>query len=407
MGDRGAGKTWLSLYLTQVFSGDEYCNLKAKIQTIPSQNPTVDSPKSFDWDEFEHRQLKNIRIFTICLHPPTEAGESPDNSFFWEESEEPDECVRTLLIKLGHWIGVDFPEHTGLFELATRFDRELSGKEQEQNRWILILDSIFEIKKEIRDTLEENLLSQINQFSHVAFVFTGRGKIPLWKTPELRIDEKDVIRLDNFDPQDIQRQIETLNQQEDSDSTSKTRNSLKNKVSKLSGGFPYNTYFLNAALSQPRSHSQTEEAQLIAALDALIHELLQGHTRERKFLEPLSIFQFYQGWEIQSLIVAYFEAIYPREVDSYKENRRAILDIRLRLPETNLVEWNEGKRAFVMNESVRFVLEKHLELSQKGLWEQLHKIASHLYDEAANQAKNEDSKQRAQALSKYHLSRAN
>ena len=411
MGDRGAGKTWFSLHIHHLLSEEGQRSLKSGGE----YDDLVQEAK------LDLIKLEGLRSFTICLNPPN-ADELPSrNVYSWSAQSTISDSIQELLIRLGQWVGLALPTNVGSFELATLLARGFQKEQNQKKRWLIIVDSLFEADEDIVRTLEENLLSQVCNFSHVVLMFTGRGNIPVWKTPELRLNKDNILTLKKFNSEDIDKQIRALsdapeyspNQTEFVD-TEKIENIialekeqleiLQQEVQSLSGGFPLNTYLLAAALSPPPSSLKYDTGQKASALDSLLQNLLGNNLREREILQALSILDYFQGWEVEALIVAYFKGLERPEADFYSnpENRRALLDIRTRLPITHLVKWDHESHGYIINESLRFILEKHLELAHSALWKELHQVARDLYDDLVDGAKTDDRKKRYQERVDYH-----
>jgi hypothetical protein len=327
-GERGSGKTWLALHIKR--------NLMA--------------------------HTKGVDSLFINFYPAADKyrGQEIAQEGEWFAVDLPSKKDPALLCtELLRWIAeqmkFDFLPNTPLQNLG---DSIMSGFEEylQNKAFVLILDSIFEANWEFLEKFETHFLGRLAALPGVLIIMTGRGRLYPWVSPYLRVDAEE-YPLAPFNVEQIRRQT--------SGSTHEAE-----VIKHLGGGYPLS----NIILAQIQETSQ--------ALDVVAQTLLSVAPPEqqgvlRRNFEALCLLDGFRDDEIPVMLAAYTQD------PNLKWEIARIREEREKMVATHLVHWRDGK--FVIDESIRRVLENYLEIKPEGkeLWRRLHCQAFHLYTQWA------------------------
>jgi hypothetical protein len=347
-GERGSGKSWLSLHL--------HFSILAS--------------------------LPNVLSFLVCLFPPThsivdeqvllEGNARPQSKAYFvklddaRDAEHRPRVVEEIMRTLSQLIGSAYPPGASVDELRQWLVRDVASRLQDSQQILtLLLDSAFEADWTLLELLERSFLSHLAALERVVIVITGRGNPYPWSSPYLRVQ---VInrRLAPFDEPTAGEQLTRLLATPPAPQINKQAiGELLSKIHQSGGGYPLSNVWL----------AQTPASQFSTTLNKLIDQQLSvspatEQTILRKYFEALSVLDGFREPEMGPLLAQYFD-----KNEVYWSNRARA--IRTQLVATNLVRWEEGR--FRMDEAIRIPTESYLHRDQPALWQQLHETAFRMY----------------------------
>lgn len=276
------------------------------------------------------------------------------------EFEQPEEALREIiqyiLTRCADWPGSlvkdttlsadSLPEESNLLNLEVR-------RLVRDHVLVLLLDHVYESDWDLLALLEEYVLTPAVTEPHVLVVMAGRGRAYPWKNPELRFRSKD-------DP------LQPFNEHWTREQLKKQRPDEAHRaldICKLSKGYPGTNDHLAVG--------PTEAEALRRIVDGWMEEI---DSADASHLEALCVLRRFDEDLLPVLLAAYFE--YPSVRDwPYKTVR----NVRDRLLRTRMVQWREESGGWVVDEAIRPVLEKCLQLTEPEVWRRLHCVAYSLY----------------------------
>ncbi|MEZ4676330.1 MAG: hypothetical protein R2932_19070 [Caldilineaceae bacterium] len=152
-----------------------------------------------------------------------------------------------------------------------------------------------------------------------------------------------------------------------------SRTSIVTRVQELSGGHPLNNYFLTLEFAKHWGKNGITDSDIAASLDRLINLLLRDQQEKRDYFEALCVLEGFREWEVSTLLDIYLST------NTYREQPRQVRHVVNTLLETHLVQWAEESKVYVINESVRYILEEFLKRRRELMWRRLHEGALALY----------------------------
>ena len=330
-GERGSGKTWLSLHLKR---------------HILAQKPGVDT-------------------LMLNLFPPLEykrAREEPQGGELFipdigiTSQSDPDKACKQILQWIAEQMQFEIMPNAPLANLGEYVVRCFK-KRLEKNILVLIIDSVFEADWGFLEKLEQAFLGQLAALPRVLILMTGRGRPYPWVSPYLRVDAEETS-LRAFTQQEVAQQIKA--QMPNSTLSAE-------KVLELGGGYPISTIVLASGSDN------------VGALDKVVEILLSVVPRQqqaelRPRFEALCLLDGFRDEEIPFMLAAYYN-----DPQYLKWTTSQVRAMREPMISTHLVHWKEGK--FTIDEAVRKILDNYLALQQKDpdRWRRLHCQAHALY----------------------------
>jgi hypothetical protein len=330
-GERGVGKTWLSLYLHRTILPEISGVTSLLINLFPSREGEFARKdelfaKTYPFVEKNHEKVTQEIIEWVAGR--IQAQSSPEAS----------------LSEIARW-------------LAQTVEQQFKHQVL-----VLILDSVFEADWSLLEQLETYLLAPLAALPQVLIVMTGRGRLYPWASPYLRVEASERA-LKAFTPQEV---IEQLRRQ------APDAEHRAEEIVQLGGGHPMSNILL--------ATSATQSEALETVVDALLSVIPSDDQRQqaRAYFEALCLLDGFREDEIPAMLAAYFDD--PHYETFSTAQTRHVRDL---LVKTHLVRWEEGK--FVLDKSVQHILENLLKMTQPEIWRRLHCRAYLLYREWANE----------------------
>jgi hypothetical protein len=349
-GQRGTGKTWLCLHLKR---------------SVLSKMPRVIS-----------LLLNPVSTFDPAYKPQGLVAYKGEKFLSLDQSPyRPDDFCINILKWMAENLGTTRAEHADSTELSNWMTRDIKQK-LSNNMIILILDSIFEIDWSYLKKLEEDVLVPLATLPNTLLIMTGRGNFYPWTSPYLRMAaETNLGALTDLDTK------EQLRLQASGENLSSRQ--LK-EITEISSGNPLINLLIAGNLD--RKTVLDEAANLL--LDIRSNKY---RPEIRDYFEALSILDGFDDEEIAPMLSA-FNQDSKIETTWTDERKRAVKEMMIR---THLIRWENGR--YVMDDSLRRVLDTYLKLSEEEKWRRLHRRAMSLYEEWARTYKKH---------SKYFMSKA-
>lgn len=334
-GERGSGKTWLSLHLQR----QELPKISGVVSLLISLVPMIVQgylPQG--------REKKRCEYFDIAPNP------QPDT----QKTEEVFmESCRRVLMWVSSELGTTSAPDATIDELSNWLARDLA---QRQQVFVFLFDSIFELDWGYLKGLESYLIAPLAALPNTLFVMTGRGKLYPWISPYLRveIEERPLVSFDKDRiAEQIQRQVPD------------TKLSVE-EIERIGGGHPLNNFLLATA--------QDWIAEIGTIIDLLL-DIQAGRQRAimRDYFEALCVLDGFREEEVPFMLAAYYEDP-RRETMPIVEVRK----LRDELVATNLVRWENSK--FKIDEPLQRLLENYLKTQEPPeRWQRLNCRAYQLY----------------------------
>ena len=311
-GDRGVGKTWLSLHFHRTV-------FKQDIKGVTSWLFSL-------WDPGEN------------YHPEGEKKQ-PDELFLRESEQlKLDEFLEVIINSLQ----IELPPSPNLSERVDAIRRYIQG--HTDDRYVLILDSAYESDWSLLEQLETHLLGNLLTLSNFFIIVTGRGRPYPWKIPYLI--EAVHFGLNPFSVDQINKQIGKFG-----------LSSILSvdDIFSIGAGWPIFTEQLTRAKDRA-------EALNIAA--DILFAVLPTYERTvvREYFEALCPLDGFGETEAELM------------VNTYKQNSKQDgRTICRKMNETRLVSWKNGR--YEMNSPVQNILRQYLRNKNNDAWIRLHLTA--------------------------------
>ncbi len=311
-GDRGAGKTWLSLHFQRVI-------FKNEMEGVIS------------W------------LFSLCspgenYHPW--GDQLQENEYFVSEGEPL--SIENFLEKIIESSKIEPPPNPALEEKVDAVNRYV--QDHADHCFVLILDSAYESDWKLLEALETHFLGKLLTLSNFFVIVTGRGRPYPWKTPSLI--EALRFRLGKFSFEEVQEQLRRFGL---------SPILSEEAIYKIGEGWPIFTEHLAQAKNQTN------------ALDIAVEILfaivpVRERQQVRRYFEALCPLEGFGETEV-ALMVENYEG-------KADQDGRAICR---KMNETRLVSWKNG--GYEMNEPVGKIVRQYLQLTNQEAWLRLHKTA--------------------------------
>ena len=320
-GDRGVGKTWLSLHLHRT----------------------------------KFKEIKGLTSWLFSLSDPGEGyrpwGEKPQaNEHFVLENELLNVDGFLSIIIAG--LSIKLPPKPVLAEKVDAVRRYVQS--HADARFVLILDSAYESDWSLLEQLETHFLGNLLTLSNFFVIVTGRGRPYPWKIPYLI--EAVRFGLGKFSVEQIQEQLKKFG-------LSSILSSQDIYV--IGDGWPLFTEFLASA--KDRTEALEIAANLLFAVIPARERL-----QIRKYFEALCPLEGFGESEAALMVETY-------NPQSGKQEGR---DICKKMNSTHLISWKNGR--YVVNEPVQKILQQYLPLKDKDAWVRLHCAAYRHFEAQAN-----------------------
>lgn len=336
-GERGSGKTWLSLHL--------------KRKVLP--------------------EFSAVDALLIRLCPPPEqirmpeailAGEMEIDAAYLPDVTAVEARCRDVLEWIAGRLEVAVVAGAALKDLSGWVQTGIEARLEQKRLFVLILDSVFEADWNFLEKLETFLLAPLGALPGVVLILTGRGRLYPWVSPNLRLNTP-IETLAPFTIQQVQAQIEKQI----------PHPSLPaDQIHELGGGYPLTNLLLAQEKDPARSLNEVINI-LLAVVDSEKRQMV------REWLEALSVLDGFRDEEIAPMLTAYHgRADYqPPELIEIRRTREEIVS-------THLVRWLDGR--FVIDESLRRILESYLlQPGSSNTWLHLQEQAYKLYKDWSRQ----------------------
>lgn len=320
-GDRGAGKTWLSLHLHRTVFNQEITGITS-------------------W------------LFSLCSsgekYRPGGAKEHKNERFVSEgEILQIEEFLEIILKNL-------YIENITKLNLAERVDlvrRHVQSHIDE--RFVLILDSAYESDWSFLEKLEAHFLGNLLTLNNFFVIITGRGRPYPWKVPYLI--ESVQFGLGKFSIEQIKEQINKLG----------FSFSLSiDEIYEIGQGWPLFTEHL------ARAKDRIEALDIAADI---LFTVIPAQDREqiRKYFEALCPLDGFGEVEAALMVKTY--------ENNNTEDGRLICRM---MNETHLTSWKNGR--YEMNKPVQNILSQYLIEKNQIVWIQLQRAAYQYFEKQAN-----------------------
>jgi len=325
-GDRGVGKTWLSLHLHRTVFKQEITGITSWLFSL--------------WSPGED------------YHP--EGEQEQGNERFLREGEQFKFKLDDFLKIIKDSLLIEWPPEPNLSERVDSIRRYVQS--HVDDRFVLILDSAFESDWSLLEQLETHFLGNLLTLSNFFVIVTGRGRPYPWKVPYLI--EAIHFGLGPFSASEVKKQIEKFGL---------SAFLSVDEIFAIGLGWPIFTEHL--------AHAKDRFDALKVAADILFAVLPSYERAEvREYFEALSPLDGFG--EAEAAIM----------VKTYKQNGgqdgRAICR---KMNETRLASWKNGR--YEMNSPVQTILRQYLLIKDKDTWVRLHAAAyRHFKAQAADRA---------------------
>ncbi len=319
-GDRGVGKTWLSLHLHRTVFKQEITGITSWLFSL--------------WSPGEN------------YHPEGEKEQARER--FLREGEQSKFKIDDFLKIMKESLSIEWPPDPNLSERVDSIRRYVQS--HTDDRFILILDSAYESDWSLLEQLETHFLGNLLTLGNFFVIVTGRGRPFPWKVPYLI--EAVRFGLGKFTVDQIKEQLNKFG----------LSSALSvNEIYDIGLGWPLFTEQLARAKNRA-------EALEIAA-DILFAVLPSSErTAVRKYFEALSPLDGFGETEAALMVKTYKQ--------NGDQDGRAICRKR---NETRLVSWKNGR--YEMNSPVKDILRQYLLSKEKDAWVRLH-LAAYRHFEA-------------------------
>ncbi len=230
-----------------------------------------------------HEQSET-RPFLISLFPYS-ADEFKERENIWLSPERAfqKEDIPEVLRRLAHTLEIDFIESEDLNFQKDYFARGLAyGKSKTVP--VLLVDSVYECPEEVRIEIEKYIFAPLLASERVFLILSGRGKRPIWSSPELQRAE--FFTLEPLEKDDVKEQLAKLQKAK----KSKRDESEYDEIADLSCGYP----LIACVMAESEKESLTDA--LDEAIDIIIKDTLpeperkeEKYSQIRPLIEKLSL----------------------------------------------------------------------------------------------------------------------
>jgi len=257
-------------------------------------------------------------------------------------------------------------------------DHLKSWAEQNHRILVLLLDDIDRASEVFLEELEDHLLSICCIQPNTLICIAGRSSGYHWKNFSMRPRESGTIRLSCFLEKDTRDQLEAQ---------FPSCSGLAADVHRISGGTPgYNMLVAQNLENTPPDSIDVEQEKNLT--ENIVQEMLAEACKQftnvelLEVLEALSVLRGFSGDhnEIIPLLDAYMEGISSEK--RWTENDWQDLFLQLgeaQLGAGKLVTWDKKERVYCIDEPIRKMMERRLQLRDPALRQKLHCTAAEMY----------------------------
>jgi len=366
-GERGVGKTWLSLKL-----------------------------------HHEFRKAKGVRSIYIDFDHTTASSQSLSAEKLEFRVEAFDyQGLLELLKSISKEIGALVPKETSVQEQSGWVINKLIASNQ---ALVLFLDGLFSVNPDFVTLLEDNLLVPLLSYPKTLIVMTGRGRAPLFINYYLN-NAVEEIKLEPFERSELERlfrqypKIGTQGQTE------------LDEIYRASGGYPRTALLLaregiaqgiekavDAMLGFIADEKQRSDIRqhlealvLLNRWDPELPEEVEWGMRDSDSLLFLNAYRFFVQTRSDLLQQEFdqerLETLY-KAFQGWKEkkNKSYLRKVRQGLQELQLLRWEtihrekQEIRGYFIDEAIRYPIAYALWQNKRGLWQWLHFMGWKLFD---------------------------
>lgn len=278
-GERGFGKTWLSLHFHRAV-----------------------------FKEFDNVESLYIALFPL---PPEYLADMKEKEWVVPQTSQYEETCVELMTWICEQYKIEYPRNPTLVEVRRAVVAGLEKEFQQSRFLVLILDSVFETDWQLLEMVEQNVLAPLAELANVMFIMTGRGRPYPWISPSLRVGMKEQM-LKDFP-------IDRLTEQ-------------NAKAAELSGGSPLVGAYLVQVDDPVRALDQVANYLLEVIPSSL------DRKRLREAFEALCVLDEFREGEMEIMLAAYYRS---KEKDMPRDSA-AVRDVRDDLLKTYLFRWEGG-----------------------------------------------------------------
>ncbi len=214
-----------------------------------------------------HEQSET-RPFLISLFPYS-AEEFKGKENLWLNSERAfqQQDIPDVLNRLARSLEIDFIESGDLNFQKDYFARGLAYRKSKTVP-VLLVDSVYECPDEVRIEIEKYIFAPLLASERVFLILSGRGKRPIWSSPELQTAE--IFNLEPLEKDDVKKQLAKLKQ------ANRRDKSEYDDIADLSCGYP----LIVRVMAESEKKSLADA--LDDAIDIIIKDTLPEPEREEK-----------------------------------------------------------------------------------------------------------------------------
>ena len=216
------------------------------------------------------QEQSEIRPFLIGLLPYS-ADEFKENENIWLSPERAfqKQDIPAVLKRLARYLGIDFIESDDRDFQKDYFARGLAYRKS-KNVPVLLVDSVYECPEEVRIEIEKYIFAPLLASERVFLILSGRGKRPIWSSPELQMAE--FFTLEPLEKDDVKEQLAKLQKAK----KSKRDESEYDEIAELSCGYP----LIARVMAESKKESLADA--LDKAIDIMIKDTLPEPEQERE-----------------------------------------------------------------------------------------------------------------------------
>ncbi|MBI3167646.1 MAG: hypothetical protein HYZ22_04160 [Chloroflexi bacterium] len=252
-------------------------------------------------------------------------------------------------------------------KFVSHVQRKINGKNQIT---ILFLDEINIPSQEDLRELEDYLLVKfLHDNDRAILVTAGRSKPPVFNDFAIRPTPFNTFLLPLFDEEKTRIHMESLKP---------GAGELAEKIWKMGNGVPGNTVKLVKHVSgdPPNIPNETK------AVESLLDDIKKENEIQERYYPMLEAISILRGF-FQEDVVPLFQS-HPNLSFGWDEGRvkEVFLELnRIQVGPGGLVDWDREKKHWAMDESIRDLFEKELQMRDPELWTKLHCTALGMYQE--------------------------
>jgi DNA polymerase III delta prime subunit len=296
-----------------------------------------------------HEQSE-IRPFLIGLFPYS-ADEFKEKENIWLNSERTfqKQDIPEVLNRLARSLEIDFIESDNRNFQTDYLARGLAYRAS-RTVPVLLVDSVYECPEEVRIEIEKYIFAPLLASERVFLILSGRGKRPIWSSPNLQTAE--IIALTPLANNDVKEQLSKLEKA----GKSKRDESEYDEIADLSCGYPLIVRVMAASEKKSLADALDE------AIDIIIKDTLPAPEREEeKYSQTRPLIERLALVDIPFRITDVEEYLFPED----PEGRAKTNTLVTLLLASGLLRY-KGK-GYQLNQSVVYPIRKWL--ARKGQYD--------------------------------------